>query len=140
MQTHASRIPCLPFSVNICCYWLKQNKFSNLFKDKKEIGVTLLAMISHKTCYWLPRKQNPVPKLQLQLLIQTSRFYMGTWHKLLKSKLRYFFNITLSWMKIWRWWCSRSLHNHSSLLSFFCVWSLWKCSHPSVKPFVYCNL
>ena len=33
--------------------------------------------------------------LYLQLLIQASQFYMGSWHKLLKSKHCYFFNITL---------------------------------------------
>ena len=51
----------------------------------------------------------------LQLLIQTSQFYMGSWHKLLKSK-HLFFNITLPWMKIWRWWYSRYMHNHGFLL------------------------
>ena len=47
-----------------------------------------------------------------QLLIQTSQFYMGIWHKSLKSKHYYFFHITFPRMKIWRWRCSRYLHNH----------------------------
>ena len=35
----------------------------------------------------------------------------------------YVFNITLPWIKIWRWWCSRCLHNHGFLLyeKFQCV-------------------
>ena len=32
--------------------------------------------------------------LHLQLLIQTSQFYVGSWHKLLKSKHCWFLNIT----------------------------------------------
>ena len=48
----------------------------------------------------------------LQLLIQTSQFYMSSWHELLKTKHCYFFNITLPWMKIWKWQCSRYLRNH----------------------------
>ena len=41
---------------------------------------------------------------------------MGSWHKLLKSKHCFFFNITLLRMKLWRWWCSRYLCNHGFLL------------------------
>ena len=91
----------------------------------------------------------------LQLLIQNSQFHMGNWHKLLKSKHCYIFNITLSWMKICRWRCSRCLCNQCFILckkfkclkfrytevisekpflSFLemhkCVWYLWTC--PSV--------
>ena len=35
----------------------------------------------------------------------------------------YVFNITLPWIKIWRWWCRRCLHNHGFLLyeKFQCV-------------------
>ena len=36
---------------------------------------------------------------------------MGGKHKLLKNK-HLFFNLTLPWMKIWRWQCSRDLSNH----------------------------
>ena len=65
-----------------------------------------------------------------QLLTQSFQFYMESiltqkvsWHKLFKSKHCYFFNRTLPWMKIWRWWCSRYLRNHSFLLCeiFQCV-------------------
>ena len=42
----------------------------------------------------------------------TTQFYMSSWHKLLKTKHCYFFNITLPWMKIWKWQCSRYLRNH----------------------------
>ena len=41
---------------------------------------------------------------------------MGIWHELLISKHCYFFNITLSWIKIWRWRCRRYLHSHVFLL------------------------
>ena len=61
--------------------------------------------------------------LYIKLLTGTSQFHVGSWHKLLKSKHCYFFNRTLPWMKIWRWWCSRYLRNHSFLLCeiFQCV-------------------
>ena len=53
------------------------------FSDKKEInGCPESEILSLKYQH-------------LQLLIQTSQFYMGTWHKLLKSKYCYFFNITV---------------------------------------------
>ena len=64
-----------------------------------------------------PLKANPVPKIpHVQLLIQTCQFYMGSSHKLLKSKHCYFFNTNLPWRRIWGWWCSRYLHNHGFLL------------------------
>ena len=48
LQTHASRMPSLTFSTNICCYWpTDQSKtVFKLIKDKKEIGANLLAAIS----------------------------------------------------------------------------------------------
>ena len=51
----------------------------------------------------------------LELLIQTSPFYTGSWHKFLKSKHYCFFNITLPWIKIWTWQCSRYLRNQGFL-------------------------
>ena len=39
-------MPSLTFSADKCCYQLKQNKFSKELKPKKEIGVTLLAVLS----------------------------------------------------------------------------------------------
>ena len=90
----------------------------------------------------------------LQFLIQSSQFYTGTRHKLRKSKYCYFFNITLPWVKMWRWWCKRYLRNYGFLLCekfqclkfkytevinkklFFsflemhnCVWYLWTCPY-----------
>ena len=61
-----------------------------------------------KICQWLAwSKILSLKYPHLQLLIQTSQVYMGSWFKLPKSKHCYFFNITLPWMKIWKWRCSR---------------------------------
>ena len=79
---------------------------------------------------------------------------MESWHKLLKSKQCYFLNVTLLWIKLWRWRCTRYLCNHGFLLcvksqclkfmyieiihkklflSFLemhnCVWYLWTCPY-----------
>ena len=43
-KRHASRIPTLIFFTNICAYWLKKT-FFKFIKDKREIGVILLAAI-----------------------------------------------------------------------------------------------
>ena len=83
----------------------------------------------------------------LQLLIQTPQSYVGHRHKLPKSKHSHFFNITLTWLKMWRLWCCRYLRNHGfpvcekfQCLTFKytevthkqlynCVWYLWICPH-----------
>ena len=89
----------------------KVKQFSNLLK---------IIIIRNKcysvNCDFPIRYVNGCPESKIllkyphwQLFIQTSQFYMGIWHKLLKSKHCYFFNITLPWMKIWRWRCSRYL-------------------------------
>ena len=73
----------------------KVKQVFKLIKDKKEIGVTLLAVISLRYMLMAALKAKSCPKYpHLQLLIQTSQFYMGNWHKLLKSKHYYFLNIT----------------------------------------------
>ena len=52
----------------------------------------------------------------LQLLLQTSQFYMRSWRKLLNVN-SYYLNITLPWMKLWKWRCiSRYLRNHGFLM------------------------
>ena len=70
----------------------KVKQVFKLIKDKKEIGVTLLAVISlyYMLMAALKSKILSLKYPHLQLLIQTSRFYMGSWHKLLKSKHDYF--------------------------------------------------
>ena len=98
----------------------KVKQFSNLLKIKNRCYSF--------SCNFLERYVNGCPESKilslkyphLRHLLQTSQFYMGKWHKLLKSKHCYFFNITLPWMKIWRWQCSRYLCNNGFLLCEKC--------------------
>ena len=121
MQTHASRILSLTFFYQYMLLLTKVKQFPNLLK---------IIIIRNKcysvNCDFPIRYVNGCPESKIllkyphwQLFIQTSQFYMGIWHKLLKSKHCYFFNITLPWMKIWRWRCSRYLKCEISMSKVF---------------------
>ena len=81
-------------------------------------------------CDFLTRYVNGCPESKilsikypyLHLLIQTSQFYMASWHKLLKSK-QFFFEHNFSLNENFRCWSSKYLCNHGFLLceKFQCV-------------------
>ena len=102
----------------------KVKQFSNLLKKKRNKPYPFSCNFPIRYVDGCP--ENKIMSLKyphLELLYQTSQFYMGSWHKLLKSKNCYSFNITLPCMKIWRWQCSRYLCNHGFLLCeiFHCL-------------------
>ena len=73
-----------------CQYMFLLTKVKQAFKlmrHKKEIGVTFCCDFPIRYVNGCPEsKIMSVKYPHLQLLIQTSQFYMGSWHKLLKNK------------------------------------------------------
>ena len=106
----------------------KIKQFSSLVKIKRNRCYCFSCNIPTKYVNACPESKILSLKYPyLQLLIQISQFYIESWHKLLKSKQCYFLNITLPWMKIWRSWSRRYLHNHG--------WfpSVWEIAMPKVQ-------
>ena len=87
-----------------------------------------------------------------QLLIKTSQFSLGRWHKLRKSKHYYFYDITFPWKKLWRWqsadiyvtmisFCLRNLNVYSSVtqkLSTKNFWVFLKCTIAGLSMNIFC--